>query len=67
MLSWGDQQIQESIDEVENFHAISYDKKRQVVVKRIRKKRRITIDSAVVITTKETLLDTRKSKVSELL
>jgi hypothetical protein len=47
--------------------AIIYNRKRQVVVKRTSKKERLTLDSVVVITMKETMLDAKKSKVSELL
>jgi hypothetical protein len=67
ILSWGDQQILEPIDEVVDVQAIAYDRKRQVVVKRTSKKRRLTLDSAVMITTEETLFDAKQSKVSELL
>jgi hypothetical protein len=66
-LSWGDQPIPEPVDEVVDVQAISYDRKRQLVVKRTRKKRRITLDSALMITTEETLLDAGQSRVSELL
>jgi hypothetical protein len=38
-----------------------------VVVRRTGKKRRITLDNVVMITTEETLLDARQSRVSELL
>jgi hypothetical protein len=50
ILSWGDQHIPELVDEVVDVHAIAYDRKRQVVVKRNSKKRRLTLDSVVVIT-----------------
>jgi hypothetical protein len=66
-ISWGDQQFLEPVDEVADVHAITYDRKRQVVVKRTNKKRRLTLDNVVMITTEETLLDARRSKVSKLL
>jgi hypothetical protein len=66
-ISWGDQPIPEPVDEVVDVQAITYDRKRKVVVKRTSKKRRLTLDSVVVITMKETMLDAKQSKVSELL
>jgi hypothetical protein len=56
-LSWGDQPIPEPVDEVVDVQAIAYDRKRQVVVRRTNKKRRLTLDSVVMITIEETLLD----------
>jgi hypothetical protein len=50
-LTWGDQLIPEPVDEVVDVQAISYDRKRQVVVRRTGKKRRITLDNVVMITT----------------
>jgi len=37
------------------------------VVKQTNKIKRLTLDSAIVVTTKETLLDTKNAKVRELL
>jgi hypothetical protein len=54
-------------DEVANVKVIAYNKKRQVVVKRTSNKRRLTLDSAMVISTEETLFGAKLSKVSELL
>jgi hypothetical protein len=55
------------VDEVDDIQSIAYDRKRKWIVKRTGKKRRITLDSAVIITMEETLLDTGQSKVTELL
>jgi hypothetical protein len=66
ILEWGDKKIIYLVDEVANIEATSYDRKRQVVVKRTRKMK-LTLDSSMVITTKEILMDTKKDKVSELL
>jgi hypothetical protein len=66
-LSWGDQPIPEPVDEVVDVQAITYDRKIQLIVKRTGKKRRITLDSVVMITMEETLLDAGQSRVSELL
>jgi hypothetical protein len=57
-LSWGEQPMPNLVDEVFDVQAIGYDRKRQLVLKRTRKKRRITLDSVVMITTEETMLDT---------
>jgi hypothetical protein len=66
-LSWGDQPIPETMDKVVDVQDISYDSKRQLIVNITGKKRRITLESVVMITIKETLLDVGQSKVSELL
>jgi hypothetical protein len=66
-ISWGDQPIPEPVDEVVDVQEITYDRKRQVIVRRTGKKRRLTLDNVVMITMEETLLDARQSKVSELL
>jgi hypothetical protein len=58
-LSWGDQPIMEHVDEVVDVQEITCDIKIQVIVTRPRKKRRVTLDSALMITMEETLLDTR--------
>jgi hypothetical protein len=66
-LSWRDQPILEPVDEVVHVQAIAYDRKIQLVVKRVVKKRIITLDSVVMITTEETLLDVGQSNIIELL
>jgi hypothetical protein len=38
MLTWGDQQIPELVDEVADIYAISYDQKRKAIVQRTAKK-----------------------------
>jgi len=52
---------------VVDIQAITYDRKIQVVVRRSDKKRRLNLDSVVMITIEETLLDARKSNLNELL
>jgi len=66
-LNWGDQQILEPMDEVANIHAISYDWKRKAIVQRTTKKRRITLDRSILITTEEHLINTEHAKTSELI
>jgi hypothetical protein len=51
MLTWGDQQIVEPVDEVVDIQAISYDRKRKSIMKRTTKKRRLTLDRSILITT----------------
>jgi hypothetical protein len=67
MLTWGDQQIPEPMDEVVDIHSILYDRKRKEIMKRTTKKRRITLDLSIIITTKETLLNMKHAKTSELI
>jgi hypothetical protein len=67
MLTWGDQQIPEPMDEVADIHAIAYDRKRKYIMQRTTKKRRITLDHSILITTEEKLINTEHAKTSELI
>jgi hypothetical protein len=66
-LTWGDQQIPEPVDEVADIHAIAYDRKRKSIIQRTTKKRRITLDRSILITTEEHLINTEHAKTSELI
>jgi hypothetical protein len=66
-LTWGDQQIPEPVDEVADIYAISYDQKRKAIIQRTTKKRRITLDRSILITTEENLINTENARTSELL
>jgi hypothetical protein len=66
-LSWGDQQIPEPVDEIVDIQEIAYDRKRKAVMRRTTKKRRLTLDSTLLITTEETLFDTENAKMIELI
>jgi hypothetical protein len=66
-LTWGEQQIPEPIDEVVDIQVISYDRKRKSIMRRTTKKRRLTLDSSILITTEEKLLNTENVKTSELI
>jgi hypothetical protein len=66
-LTWGDQQIPEPVDEVADIYAISYDRKRKAIVQRTTKKRRITLDRSILITTEENLINTENARTSELI
>jgi hypothetical protein len=47
--------------------AIAYDRKRKYVMKRMVKKRKLTLDSTLFITTEETLFDIEHAKMTELI
>jgi hypothetical protein len=49
-LTWGEQQIPEPVDEVTDIQSITYDRKRKAIMNRTTKKRRITLDSLILIT-----------------
>jgi hypothetical protein len=66
-LSWGDQQILEPIDEVIYIQEISYDRKKKTVMRRIVKKRKLTLDSTFLITIEDTLFNIEKAKMTELI
>jgi hypothetical protein len=57
-LTWGYQKIPELMDEVSDIQAISYDRKRKSIMRRTTKNRRLTLDSAILITTEEDMLNT---------
>jgi hypothetical protein len=42
------------VDEVVDIESMSYDQKRKSIMKRITKKRRLTLDRSILITTEET-------------
>jgi hypothetical protein len=46
---------------------IAYDRKRKAIIKRSTKKRRLTLDSSILITTNENFLNTEHAKTSELI
>jgi hypothetical protein len=64
-LTWGDQQIPEPLDEVANIHGIAYDQKMKAIIQRTTKKRRISLDRSILITTKEHLINTEHAKTFE--
>jgi hypothetical protein len=66
-LTWGDQQIPEPIDEINDIRAIDYDRKRKFVMRRVTKKRRLMLNSKLLVTIEEMLLDTKNSKINELI
>jgi hypothetical protein len=66
-LTWGDQQIPEPVDEVADIYAISYDQKRKAIIQRTAKKRRITLDHSILVTTEENLINTADAHTSELI
>jgi hypothetical protein len=66
-LTWGDQQIPELVDDVADIQAITYDKKMKSMMRRTTKKRRCTLDSTLLVTTKETLLNTENAKTTDLI
>jgi hypothetical protein len=65
-LTWGDQQILEPLDEIANVQVIAYDRKRKVVMRITTKKRRLTLDSALLVTTEEMLVNKKNVKMTEL-
>jgi hypothetical protein len=67
MLTWGDQKIPKPMDEVADIQAITYDRKRKSIKNRTTKKRRLTLDNSILITTKEKLISTGHAKMFELI
>jgi len=67
MLTCGDQQISESMDEFSDMHSISYDWKRKYIIQRTTKKRGITLYHSIIITTEEKMINTEHSKTFELI
>jgi hypothetical protein len=67
MITWGDQQIPEPMDEVVDIQAISYDRKRKSIMKRTNNRRRLTLDRSILITTEENLISMEHAKTSKLI
>jgi hypothetical protein len=55
------------MDEVSDIHTISYDRKRKAIIQRTTKKRRITLDLSILITTEEDLINTQNAKTSKII
>jgi hypothetical protein len=55
------------MDEVIDIQAISYERKRKSIMWRTTKKRRLTLDSTLLITTEETLLNRENAKTTKLI
>jgi hypothetical protein len=55
------------VDEVTVIQAITYDRKRKVVMRSKTKKRRLMLDNTLLITIEETLLNTENAKTIELI
>jgi hypothetical protein len=66
-LTWGEKQIPELVDEVTSIQQIAYDRNIKSIMKRTTKKRRITLDISILITTKEKLISIEHAKMSELI
>jgi hypothetical protein len=67
MLTWGDQQTPNSVDEVADIYAISYDQKRKAIIQRTAKKRKITVDHSILVTIEESLINTIDARMSKLI
>jgi hypothetical protein len=55
------------VDEFVDIQAISYEWKRKYIMKRTTKKRRITLDHSILITTEEKLVNTEHAMTSKLI
>jgi DNA repair ATPase RecN len=55
------------VDEVADIQAISYDRKRKAIIQWTTKKRRITLDHSILITTEENLINIENARTSELI
>jgi hypothetical protein len=67
ILTWGDQQILESVDEVEDIYVIYYVQKRKAIIQRTTKKRKITLDHFVFVTIEENLINTAGACTTKLI
>lgn len=67
MLTSGENQILEPMDEVVDIQAISYDQKRKSIMNRTTRKRRLTLYRFILIIIEEKLTSTEHAKKSELI
>jgi hypothetical protein len=66
-LTWGEKKIPKPVDEVTDIEAIAYEQNRKAIMKRTTKKKRLTLDSSILITTEEKLINTEHAKMSKLI
>jgi hypothetical protein len=66
-VTLGEQQIPELVDEIIDIQAIAYDRKRKSIMKRTNKKRSIMLDSSILFTTEEKLLNIEHANMSNLI
>jgi hypothetical protein len=55
------------VDEVADIYVISYDQKRKAIVQRTAKKKKITMDHSILVTTEEILINKTYAHTSELI
>jgi hypothetical protein len=63
----GDQPLSYHLDEVGKLESISYNNRRKNIIKRVQRKRKISLHIFIMFITKNPILDTKKEKISELL
>jgi hypothetical protein len=63
----GNQPIPDPLEEVVDLESIAYNRHKQAIVKRTRKRKQVDVDSVILCTTEESLLDIKKDKLSDLL
>jgi hypothetical protein len=52
---------------MEDIYVISYNQKRKAIMQRNAKKRKITVDYSILVTTKEILINTTNARTYELI
>jgi hypothetical protein len=62
ILSWGDHPIPQLVDEVVDLESLAYDRKRKPIVRRTQRKRNLTVDSGILCTSKEVILDAKMAR-----
>jgi hypothetical protein len=65
-LAWGDRNIPEPIEELDDLKSIAYNWLRKVIVRRMQERKRVDVDNFLIYTIEEPLLNTRKAKLNEL-
>jgi hypothetical protein len=67
ILSWGYQDILDSVNDVADLELIAYNKIKKTIAKQTQRKRRIDLDNTVICAIEEQVLDTKRAKLIELL
>jgi hypothetical protein len=50
-----------------NIHTISYDRRRKAIIQRTTKKRRISLDRSILITTEEDFINMQNARTSKII
>jgi hypothetical protein len=66
MLSRGDHPIPQPVDEVVDLEYLAYDQKMKLIIGRTQRKIKLIVDSGILFTFEEVIIDAKRARMSEL-